>query len=442
MKDNNGTDDTTVLESAIPGLPDVAVGTAMPPVKTPRPEPEAQMGFVIPGAVEGDILKQGMRYYVRRGEGWTWLDTGDVAIACRWEITDIGGIVQWLPDGSVINLKALDQIDEHMHFGSDAPSTRVAMGRKENNHQMRITTELGLAPEHIAGIEKLMPGLKYQGDGVFVQEVGPMDEEARQGYMYSHYLTLMNYFDEHKIYSKFTRGVQPDTPWPRTGEWPRGGNFLTGDPLQAPPRPGSKEHVRQGNIRGALLANKDLTVPEFIDALKQHVEQLNPQEGEVSQDPAILALAALERVQEEKRKKKIRRLIFWPLALIILAAIGYGLWQWGLTKMQVGRYTVVANCSVDFAGGQLEGKRYYTYPFKSLFGYHLVDEGGVTEVTELKLPGDTLTVLGYDEAKNKWWRKNFTKGEFGTAKLKPSDKYWFVGEKEKTALVPYNGFCR
>ena len=197
-----------------------------------------------------------------------------------------------------------------------------------------------------------------------------------------------------------------------------------------------EENVLKGNTLGTKPKTKQVEgLLEMVVRKKAELTQ------EDTVDAAERALAALKRVREYNRKKRIR---LWCIVVGLLVVVGsglYGGWMFVQKQMLTGHYTVVAECKVPYGDFEITGKRYYRYAYQSILGYHLVDEGTVEEVTEVKLPGDKIIILGFDASKGNWWRMNYDRGEFGTVKLKPTDKYWFVGEKDRTTLVPYHSFC-
>lgn len=151
------------------------------------------------------------------------------------------------------------------------------------------------------------------------------------------------------------------------------------------------------------------------------------------------ALFAFQLLQKENRRKRIKFWTGWLVFLMLVAGAAFGTWYVLPNYVVSGRYSVVAECKVPFGTGELTGKREYSYAYKSLFGYHLVDEATKLEKTTLDITGNKLTILG--QHGDKWWRQNIETGERGVAILKPAEMYWFVSDKN-TALVPASGFCK
>lgn len=152
------------------------------------------------------------------------------------------------------------------------------------------------------------------------------------------------------------------------------------------------------------------------------------------------AALAARQLTKNNRRKKIKFWLGWFVFFALLGGLCYGGWVWGKDKLETGRYTVPVTCKIPFGDGEFEARRHFTYPFKSLLGYHLVDESSVSVQDEIVLKGEKLTILGIKDGRT--WRQNFAKGEFGVAKLKSSDIYWFVGDNIKdTAAVRFNTLC-
>jgi len=150
------------------------------------------------------------------------------------------------------------------------------------------------------------------------------------------------------------------------------------------------------------------------------------------------ALFAFQLLQKENRRKRIKFWTGWLVFLMLVAGAAFGTWYVLPNYVVSGRYSVVAECKAPFGNSEITGKREYSYAYKSLFGYHLVDESTKLEKTTIDITGNKLTILGQNG--DKWWRQNIDTGERGVAILKHADMYWFVSDKN-TALVPASGFC-
>jgi len=185
------------------------------------------------------------------------------------------------------------------------------------------------------------------------------------------------------------------------------------------------------------------TAKDVRQALEQaavSVDSLDSGDKGARARAVLTALAAAKQLEKNQFRKKIKFWLGWVVFFCLLGGIGYGGWVWAKPQLAVGRYTVPVTCKIPYAGDELEVHRNFTYPYKSLLGYHLVDEGAVEIEDEVVLQGDKLTILGIKNGKT--WRKDYSKGEFGTAKLPNTDIYWFVGEKTKdTKAVTFNSFC-
>lgn len=170
--------------------------------------------------------------------------------------------------------------------------------------------------------------------------------------------------------------------------------------------------------------------------LEQAGRQGNPDAGAMARD----ALMAFQNLCEDNRRKRIKFWLGWFVFFLLLAAIAGGIWKILPEYVVSGRYTVTAECKADFGKGEITGTRTFSYQYKSLFGYHLVDESSAIERTVINVTGDKMIVLGLDNETKKTWRQNIGLGERGIAILKHADLYWFVGDKDM-ATVPYTTFC-
>ncbi|MNM20168.1 hypothetical protein D3C81_305030 [compost metagenome] len=198
------------------------------------------------------------------------------------------------------------------------------------------------------------------------------------------------------------------------------------------------------------LEEADQSAPEWSRALAESKPSLTKVEYLLEQgacratgDAGAMARDALLAVQRLKRENKRKRIRFWSgwlVFLLLIAGITYGTWRVLPEYVVTGRYTVPSTCSVPLGKGELTGNREYSYQYKSLFGYHLVDESTALERTTIDVKGDKLIVLGWDKTTGKTWRQNIGMGEKGIAILKHADIYWFLTDKDM-ATVPYSAFC-
>lgn len=159
-------------------------------------------------------------------------------------------------------------------------------------------------------------------------------------------------------------------------------------------------------------------------------------------DVGILARDLMEKKAEVKRLKRRRlidRSLFWVLILIALSFAGYGVYQLVLANYETGRYYDTRECKVSSANLTVTGKRTYSYPFKSLFGFRLVDENSVKEKTTLTLNGSPMTIVG--TSKDRWWGIRLAQGDRNVQILRDADVYTFTTDKG-IAVVTYKGFCQ
>jgi len=307
------------------------------------------------------------------------------------------------------------------------------------------TMEFRMGGATIAQIEKVQqafPNMEHRGDGYFVLDlpaVGKPDMGAAEKRAWASII----YRGVYEIMQTSAPGHKPAHVEPVTEERQRRSftNFLT-QRLSYPGEPGSHENDRQLAVYGALNKHQETGVNTVIRSLRETIEQRDLTASEALRDPAIMALAKLEKVQRDNAKRKVRN---WSLLLAVIAllvAVGVVGYNYVVTHTVVSNYTAVTNCKAPFGDVELEGKRFRTYKYKSLLGYRFGSDNDITtERTEVKLPGSDLTILGRDDEKAKPWRLTYVKGDYGTAILKPSDQYWFVGNNDRTTLVNYNEFC-
>ena len=295
----------------------------------------------------------------------------------------------------------------------------------------------------IENVQRIFPALEHRGDGYFVLTLPNLgavgdyhDPAVREQYASVIYKGVCD------IMQNTSPGYVPPQQKVATEERQARpyDHFLT-DPMNIPPRRGSNEEQRRKNIHAALQT-ADMSVPELVKTLKRHAEQLDPTTEEARTDVGILCLGVLGRAQAKIKKRKQRRITLGIAFAALLVAAGFTGTEFVKQNLVSSNYTTINECKVPFGDTELEAKRFRTYTYKSLLGYRFGGNNDVSvERMEVKLPGSDITILGRDLNKDKPWRLTYAKGEYGTALLKPSEQYWFVGNGDRTTLVNNAEFC-
>lgn len=365
-------------------------------------------------------------------EGMEFIYTGNNA----WMSTGVVNIVDALPvvqtHAPMPPVKAAKPEQGEVTYSANAPdkSMEFRMG--------------GATIAQIENVQRIFPSLEHRGDGYFVLTLPNLgavgdypDPAVREQYASVIYKGVCD------IMNNTAPGYVPPQQPVVTEERPIRplDHFLT-DPMNIPPRRGSNEDRRRGNIRAALTSAADMTVPELVNALKRHAEQLDPTAEGAREDAGILALAVLQKNETKRKKRKARRITLGVAVAALLVAVGFTGTEFVKKNLVSSNYTTINECKVPFGDTELEGKRFRTYTYKSLLGYRFGGNDDISvERLEVKLPGSDITILGRDLDKDKPWRLTYAKGEYGTALLKPSEQYWFVGNGDRTTLVNNTEFC-
>lgn len=159
-------------------------------------------------------------------------------------------------------------------------------------------------------------------------------------------------------------------------------------------------------------------------------------------DVGSMARELLEKKAEVKRLKRkhlINRLVLWFVILGGIGVLGYFVYGLGLANYETGRYSDERQCKVVTDNLTITGKRTYSYPYKSLFGFRLIDESKVSEQTVINVTGDKMSIIGLTG--KRWWGYRIGVGERGVQILKPADTYTISTDKG-LAVVSYKGFCQ
>lgn len=391
-------------------------------------------GFV---PVTGNILQVVDTYYQLGIDGLWWVCTEPVKagevdwefqhVKCMTAVSDTNYLAEELVIAANARVPAVGEVT----YSSNAP---------DDTMEFRMG---GASIAQIEMVQKAFPNMEHRGDGYFVlsmPEAGMpnMGSEAKQLW------GSIIYNSVNDIMRSSAPGYVPEVEEAATEQMlPKPFPPFLSTHLNTPPRSGSDEMNRQLAIKHAIdHHSSETTVDDALRTLKRHVEELDLTEHQARGDVTIKALGALARVKQENAKRKTRKWALGMACVSLLAAIGFVATTYAQQNIVTSNYTTVTECKIPFGDQPLEGKRFRTYKYKSLLGYRFGGNDDITtERTEVKLPGSGLTILGRDDEKTKPWRMSYAKGDYGTAILKKSDLYWFVGSNDTTTLVNDNEFC-
>jgi hypothetical protein len=187
----------------------------------------------------------------------------------------------------------------------------------------------------------------------------------------------------------------------------------------------------------------DLHTPSKFRQLEpEHDERLNLACDDDWHDKGSLARMLLETRKENKRLKRNRLIagVLWRLLFaVIIGGLVYGAYLYVMSSITTGRYTDERSCKVSKGNLTISGKRTFSYPYKTLFGFRLVDENKVLVDTVMNVNGDKITVVGLKGNKT-YWQNKAGMGEKGIMILKDADIYLFQTDKE-LIVATSDGFC-
>lgn len=158
-------------------------------------------------------------------------------------------------------------------------------------------------------------------------------------------------------------------------------------------------------------------------------------------DKGSMARVLMETRKENKRLKRNRFIASVVLKLVvlgILGGLGYAGYLYIMASITTGRYTDERTCKISKGNLTITGKRTFSYPYKTLFGFRLVDENKVLIDTVMNVTGDKITVTGLNS--KKYWQSKASMGERGIMILRDADTYIFQTDKE-LIVATSNGFC-
>lgn len=176
--------------------------------------------------------------------------------------------------------------------------------------------------------------------------------------------------------------------------------------------------------------------PEDVDGSPLRLEHKGADE-----DTGVQARERLTVKQKALRvASMIRLFIVGFIVIFLLAAGGYGYYQWD--KRLVATTTDTRSCSVKIGDGDntITGTRSYTYKFTEFMGYQFRDTRKVDEKTQIAINGTPITIIAMSG-------KNYTPihvgmGEKGVQIIPKADMYAFTLDGKQTTMVEYRAFCR
>lgn len=174
-----------------------------------------------------------------------------------------------------------------------------------------------------------------------------------------------------------------------------------------------------------------------------HDKDQTPQDVAV-RDQLVTSLAK-DRLDERKRVNGFKRLMTWMFAglgllfVLLLAGGGYGWHYYQSNAFYTDRDYVERACKIKVGNDFIQGRRYYTYHYRDLFGVRLYQTDNVDERTELFVRGQGYQIVGH-KADGDFWDATVKQGEVGVEPLNEATMYT-VFSNGKVGNVSYDGFC-
>lgn len=97
-------------------------------------------------------------------------------------------------------------------------------------------------------------------------------------------------------------------------------------------------------------------------------------------------------------------------------------------------------CVVDVGKTQVHGERKYTYRYRELFGFRIIETDKIEEATSYKLVGDDMIVLSI-QTDGTHTRFVHQLGDIGSWDLQDADYYTFT-TKAGSGVATYQNFCK
>jgi len=210
-------------------------------------------------------------------------------------------------------------------------------------------------------------------------------------------------------------------------------------PHSPPPIGSDEEEMFKGALARQRVRNIELSHRTTDKDLEEVLGAKDVNAGE----RAKIALEIHNQLKANKRRDRLKFWSGWLFFFALLGGLGYLGYIYAMNNIHGERYTVPYTCKIPYGNGELEGHRYLSFPVKTLDGWRWTPPWAVVdEKVEIVLKGDPIIFVGVSN-KGKTWRKEFAKGEFGTAKLPLSQTYWIVGKNFKeTTVIQHADFCK
>lgn len=209
----------------------------------------------------------------------------------------------------------------------------------------------------------------------------------------------------------------------------------------SPPPVGSEE---EGLLKGALANQRIRQAALSRKATDEDLEAVLKDGGSIDAGERYkLALGIHKQLKKNKRRSRVIFWTGWLLFLSLLGGLGFVGYVYAMNNIHSERYSIPYSCKFAYGDGELEAHRTLSLPVKSLSGWRWTPPWSIVdERVEITLKGDPIVFVGVDN-KGKTWRKEFSKGEFGSAILPNSQSYWIIGKNVKeTTVIQHADFCK
>jgi len=209
----------------------------------------------------------------------------------------------------------------------------------------------------------------------------------------------------------------------------------------SPPPIGSEE---EGMLKAALANQRIRQAALSRKATDDDLEAVLKDGGSIDAGERYrLALGIHKQLKKNKRRSRVIFWTGWLFFLSLLGGLGFLGYVYAMNNIHSERYSIPYSCKFAYGDSELEGRRTLSLPVKSLSGWRWTPPWSIVdERVEIVLKGDPIVFVGVDN-KGKTWRKEFSKGEFGTAILPNSQSYWIIGKSVKeTTVIQHADFCK
>lgn len=211
--------------------------------------------------------------------------------------------------------------------------------------------------------------------------------------------------------------------------------------------------IRENENNINKTEGKELTNPRDVTVRDKMLDDINAELNKAYQEPSGVD----DRIGKAKEKlverqvtvgKAVRRTLHITYLIISLLSmlavcgiIAGGVWAYNQGNFYSSRAIDERGCGMTVGKDWVVlGRRYYTYRYRDILGYRLIDTKGIEERTEMFMDASDMIITGVTKEGTFWYEK-WPKGEPGVFPMPDAERY-IVFSGEVVGTTTYHDFCK